>query len=96
MQADLVVFLELRRLMSDKDQNKEAIEKKLQKVAKAVAAQLPDPHRAEDNLQRLKDLKDNHVTSSLLQALGFGAATEVCDVTMIVQHSVSGDGALDS
>jgi len=78
LQRDALAFLELRRMAAGTDGEERAkLVASMDEAARKVAQQLPEPAKALQQLTALRDVRDNRVAVSLLQALALGARSEV-------------------
>eukprot|EP00879_Flechtneria_rotunda_P015681 GHRR01016403.1.p1 GENE.GHRR01016403.1~~GHRR01016403.1.p1 ORF type:complete len:1542 (+),score=797.44 GHRR01016403.1:616-5241(+) len=73
LQGDALVYLALRRKLSakakDKEDNIEAVQEDLERAARQLAKQMPQPDRAAEGLTALQSVRDNHAFAALQRAL---------------------------
>jgi hypothetical protein len=78
-QVNLLALLHLRRQLSGrKPEDRPPLEQRMAKVAAKVAQCAPgDPAKAGEQLQKLLEARDNHVSSQLMLAAAYGSSEEV-------------------
>ncbi len=83
-QADALLFVALRRKLSGKGRVPEdvgdAVRADMERVGRALAAQLPHSERAAQGIAALVAVRDNHVFTALAAALSPDADVQVCAV----------------